>query len=394
MTEKGFREELSVEFDRILSFWLERMPDYENGGFLGTIDWQGRPQPESDKGAVLNARILWTFSAAYRLRPSDELRKQAVRACDYLRIHFMDTQYGGVYWSVDYQGRPKETKKQVYALAFALYAFAEYYAAFGGVSALGDAVGLWNIIEERCKDHERGGYYEAFTREWAPIEDQRLSDKDANEKKTMNTHLHIAEAYACLYKVAPNRELRENLIGLLQTIDRYFIDENSGHLRLFFNEEWIEKKDVISYGHDIEAAWLLLDCAEATGDGTMIETYQKHCVRMAEATLEGIDTDGGLWYEFDPATEELIAEKHWWPQAELWLGFHKAWKLTGEARYLDIVYRNWTFTKAQLFDDENGEWLWGKRADGSIIEKDKAGFWKCPYHNGRACIELLSRIPN
>jgi len=394
MTGKGFREELSVEFDRILSFWLERMPDYENGGFLGAIDWQDCPQPESDKGAVLNARILWTFSAAYRLTPSDRLKEQAGRAFHYLRTHFIDPQHGGVFWSVDYKGRPKETKKQVYALAFAIYAFAEYYAAFGDVSALEHAVGLWKIIEERCKDHERGGYYEAFTREWAPIDDQRLSDKDANEKKTMNTHLHIAEAYACLYKVAPHGELRKNLIGLLQTIDRYFIDETSGHLRLFFNEEWIEKKDVISYGHDIEAAWLLLDCAEATGDETMIETYQKHCVRMAEATLEGIDTDGGLWYEFDPATEELIEEKHWWPQAELWLGFHKAWELTGEARYLDVVYRNWAFTKAELLDYENGEWLWGIYADGSVIEKDKAGFWKCPYHNGRACLELLSRIPN
>lgn len=392
MTEQGFRDALSVELDRILGFWLERMPDYAHGGFLGTIDWQDRPQPESDKGAVLNARILWTFSAAYRLRPSDSLKEQAQRAYQYLHRYFLDPVYGGVYWSLDYTGQPKETKKQVYALAFALYACAEYYAAFGDVAALGDAVGLWRTLEENCRDTERGGYYEAFTRDWAPIEDQRLSDKDANEKKTMNTHLHIAEAYACLYKVAPHKELRDHLMDLLQTIDRYFIDETTGHLRLFFNEEWVEKKDVVSYGHDIEAAWLLLDCAEAMGNDALIKRYQRHCVRMADATCEGLDVDGGLWYEYDPADDRLIAEKHWWPQAELWLGFHKAWELTKKSDYLDIVYRNWTFTQSTLFDYENGEWRWGVYADGSPIEKDKAGFWKCPYHNGRACIELLRRL--
>jgi mannobiose 2-epimerase len=161
---------------------------------------------------------------------------------------------------------------------------------------------------------------------------------------------------------------------------------------LFFNEEWIEKPDVISYGHDIEAAWLLLQCAEISEDETLIANYKKHAIQIAEVTQEGLDTDGGLWYELNPKNNELIAEKHRWVQAEALIGFYNAYQLTADEKYVDLVLKNWNFIKRYILDQQNGEWFWGINRDYSLIEKDKAGFWKCPYHNSRACLELILRI--
>jgi mannobiose 2-epimerase len=268
----------------------------------------------------------------------------------------------------------------------------EYYSVTKDEKALKMAIALYQKIQKYSYDKVNGGYLEAFTRDWQPIEDLRLSEKDANEKKTMNTHLHIVEGYANLYTVWKDESLRKVIIELLETIEKYFINTETGHLRLFFDENWIEKKDVISYGHDIEAAWLLLQCAEISGNSTLIANYKKHAIQIADATKEGIDSDGGLWYEYDPETKELMAEKHWWPQSELMIGYFTAWQLSVKQEYLDIIFKNWDFTKKHIIDKENGEWFWGVYSDYSTMEKDKAGFWKCPYHNGRACIELIHRI--
>jgi len=268
----------------------------------------------------------------------------------------------------------------------------EYFSVTQDKKALEIAIDLYEKIQKYSYDSINSGYLEAFTRDWQPIEDLRLSEKDANEKKTMNTHLHIVEGYANLYKVWKNEPLRKIIIELLGTIEKYFINTETGHLRLFFDENWVEKKDVVSYGHDIEAAWLLLQCAKISEDSTLISHFKKYAIQIADATKEGIDTDGGLWYEYDPKTQELMAEKHWWPQAELMIGYFTAWQLSGKQNYLDIVFKNWDFTKKYIIDKENGEWFWGVHEDYSTMKKDKAGFWKCPYHNSRACIELIHRI--
>jgi mannobiose 2-epimerase len=219
-----------------------------------------------------------------------------------------------------------------------------------------------------------------------------LSAKDVNEKKTMNTHLHIVEAYANLYLVWPNEVLKTKTEEILKTINQYFINTETGHLRLFFNENWIEKPDVVSYGHDIEAAWLLLWCAQTIQHQELTDIYKKHAVQMADATFEGIDDDGGLWYELEPHENKLIAEKHWWPQSELLIGMINAWELTQDIKYFESAEKNWEFIKRFILDKKNGEWIWGINANYSKINKDKAGLWKCPYHNSRACIELISRL--
>lgn len=386
------RKELTLELHNILWYWLNNTVDKKNGGFIGRIDSDNTKNYAEEKGSVLNARILWSFSSAYRLIKDEELKLTAKRAFDFMAIHFHDKKNGGIFWSINADKSPKDTKNQIYALAFTIYGMSEYYTISQDKKALDLAIGLYQKIEQYSYDSVNKGYFEAFTQDWKPIDDLRLSDKDANEKKTMNTHLHIVEAYANLYQVWPDPTLKLKIIELLEVIEIHFINTKTGHLRLFFDENWNEKPDVISYGHDIEAAWLLLQCAEISTDGKLIERYKKYAVLITDATKKGIDKDGGLWYEFDPKSNTLIAEKHWWPQAELLTGFFNAWEITADQSYLDTVFNNWEFIKKHIIDNANGEWFWGVNADYSLIPKDKAGFWKCPYHNSRACIELINRI--
>ncbi|PKB17283.1 AGE family epimerase/isomerase [Flavobacterium sp. 5] len=389
---KNLKIELKLELQSILSYWMENTSDEKNGGFVGQIDYNNNIIVEAEKGSVLNARLLWTFSAAYHISKNEEHLNTAKRAFEYISAHFYDAEYGGIFWSISPNGAPKDTKNQIYALAFVIYGLSEYYSITHDEKSLQLAISLYNKIQKYSYDSENGGYLEAFTRDWQPIDDLRLSEKDANEKKTMNTHLHIVEGYANLYKVWKDESLRKVIIELLETIEKYFINTETGHLRLFFDENWVEKKDVISYGHDIEAAWLLLQCAEIAEEEKLIANYKKYALQIAEVTKEGIDNDGGLWYEYDPETNELMAEKHWWPQAELMIGYYTAWQLSEKQEYLDILFKNWNFTQKHIIDKENGEWFWGVLSDYSKMDKDKAGFWKCPYHNCRACIELINRI--
>ena len=389
---KQLKTELSAELDSILKYWSKHTLDNENGGFVGQIDYNDHIIANTEKGAVLNARILWTFSSGYKVTKNENHKKIAKRAFEFLSDYFYDDEFGGLFWSINADKTPKDTKNQIYALAFAIYGLSEYYAISKDDKALEIAINLYLKIQEHSYDPENKGYFEALTRDWQPIEDLRLSDKDANEKKTMNTHLHIVEAYANLFKVWKDKKLQSDIIELLETIETHFINTQTGHLRLFFDENWIEKPDVISYGHDIEAAWLLLQCAEISEDETLIAHYTKYAIQMAEVTKEGLDADGGLWYEFDPEKDELVAEKHWWVQAEALIGFYNAYQLTNNESYLNIVYKNWEFIKTHIVDKENGEWFWGIYQDNSLIEKDKAGFWKCPYHNSRSCLELINRI--
>lgn len=384
--------EISQELHNILQYWSTHTVDTQHGGFIGQIDTDNQIQEQAEKGSVLNARILWSFAAAHPITKDKQHFALAERAFHYLRDYFYDPINGGIYWSVHYDGTPKDTKNQIYAIAFTVYGLSEFYAISQNEEALQLAIRLYQKIEQYSFDPVNKGYFEAFTQHWNPIQDQRLSDKDANEKKTMNTHLHIVEAYANLYRVWKDETLRTVIIQLLETIAAHFINPETWHLKLFFDDLWNEKPDVISYGHDIEAAWLLQWCAEISESEPLIARYREYAVQMAEVTKEGIDTDGGLWYEFDPEKKEMIAEKHWWPQAELWIGMINAWQLTGNTAYYKIFEKNWHFVQRYLLDTQNGEWIWGIHADTTPIAKDKAGFWKCPYHNSRACIEVLKRL--
>jgi mannobiose 2-epimerase len=390
----AYKKETEAELLSILSYWMQYAID-DNSVFFGKVNNNNIADKNAPKGAVLNARILWAFSAAYIHLKEAKYLNVATNAFEYLQKHFIDKQFGGVFWTVDFEGNLLDGKKQVYALAFCIYGLSEYYAASKNEEALALALNLYNEIEAHSYDAINKGYFEAFKRDWQDADDMRLSTKDANEKKTMNTHLHIVEAYANLYGVYKNENLRNKIIELLELFNAHFIDTKTFHLKLFFDEAWNEKPGVISYGHDIEAAWLLLQCAEIIQHELWINVYKDYAIKISDAATEGLDKDGGLWYEFDTSSQTLIKEKHWWPQAEAMIGFFNAYQITNDERYLQHSINSWKFIMAHLKDNKNGEWFWGVKEDYSVMaNEDKVGLWKCPYHNSRACFEIIKRINN
>ncbi|RYG33138.1 MAG: N-acyl-D-glucosamine 2-epimerase, partial [Chitinophagaceae bacterium] len=377
----------------ILAYWTEHTQDETNGGFYGSINWENEPDPQAAKGLVMYSRICWAFSAAYDLTRQQEYLALAGRAFAYLVDHFVDPDYGGVYWSVDAKGNRLDAKKQIYGQAFCIYALAEYYKVSSNESALHLAKDLFDYIEKYSFDQQQGGYIEALTREWNEASDLRLSEKDDNERKTTNTHLHIVEAYACLYQVWPSERLREKILHVLKLFSEHIISREHDHLLLFFDDNWQSRSTLISFGHDIEAAWLLAQCAAITEDADMIRLYQPVGTSLVDAAKEGLDkNDGGLWYEYEFPNGKWIYEKHSWPQAEAMIGFFYAWQTGGDEMDLQHSINAWSFVKKYIHDKQNGEWFWGVNQDYSIMKKEKAGFWKCPYHNSRACIELIRRI--
>ena len=395
MNAAVYREEMRKELHSILQYWMLNTPDEKQGGFIGRIDGNDRPHPEAPKGLVLTSRILWTFSAAWRHTGIWIYRPVADRAYDYLIKHFLDLSSGGFYWSVEAGGRPLNTRKQIYGQAFALYGCSEYYRATGDQAVLDHAITLYRAIEEHSFDPVQGGYFEAFDRDWKPLEDLRLSEKDVNAEKTMNTHLHVLEAYTTLYVVWPDARLRERIRQLLAVFRDRIIDKTTGHLRLFFTPDWQSTSALISYGHDIEAAWLLHEAALTIEDEDWIDTTRDICLKIADRTIDGLDEDGGLWYERESG--HLVREKHWWPQAEAMVGFLRAWTISGDPRWLALSAGVWEFVKKYLRDPQGKEWYWGVDAGHRPMSgQDKAGFWKCPYHNSRACLQIihsLKKIP-
>ena len=252
---------------------------------------------------------------------------------------------------------------------------------------------MYRQIENHSFDPVYTGYLEAFTREWQPLNDLRLSDKDANEKKTMNTHLHVLEAYTILYQVWPDEKLKGQINSLLQNFEDHIVDPESGHLGLFFDEQWNRRSATISYGHDIEAAWLLPEAAKSLNNPSVTKAIKELSIKIAEASAEGLDKDGGLWYEYEPGSGHLIKEKHWWVQAEAMVGFFNTWQLTKDEAYLERSFQAWRYISTFIKDKNYGEWLWGRNEDGTPMQRqDKVGIWKCPYHNTRACIEIMTRL--
>lgn len=370
----------------ILPYWMDNMTD-PRGGFYGHRDGNDRLDPNAPKGAILNARILWAFSAAYRQIQNPAYLDSATRAYEYIRDHFVDYDLGGVYWSLHADGTPLDTKKQSYAIGFAIYGLSEYVRASGSTEALALAKRLCDDLECHALDCQYGGYTEALTREWIPIDDMRLSDKDANCSKTMNTHLHIIEPYTNLYRIWPDSRLREAIERMMRLFLDVIQDNESNHLGLFFSDDWVRQDGSESYGHDIEASWLLLETAQVLGDESLLNRTLSHTHAIADAALEGRLDNGAMVYE---RTDDghLDTDIHWWVQAEDVIGLLYLWKYHQIAPALEKAWQSWQFIKSHLVDNERGEWLWSVHADLTPDRSQaRAGFWKCPYHNSRMCLE-------
>jgi cellobiose epimerase len=386
--KKQFENELT---DNILNYWVKEVYDTNRRTFFGRITNEGKKFPETALSAVLTTRILWTFSAAYRFYPTAIYKKMADEAFRILVETFWDNENGGIYWSVFPDGRPEDTKKQFYAEAFFMYAMSEYWLAFKDEKAKQLAVSMFMLMEEYAFDEEFGGYLEANTADWKDTTDQRLSPKDLDVKKSMNTHLHILEAYTNLYRIHKVKEVEQKVEHLLRVFLDKILDEKTGHLILFFDKDWTVRSEIDSYGHDIEATWLMHEAAEVLGNKELLEEVEHAAVKMSDVTIqEGLAQHGGMFYE--KAEGHLQEQFDWWPQAEAVVGFFNTYQITNDEKYLAYSQKSWKFIDEHIIDKNNGEWFWGVGADLKPLWGDKVGPWKGPYHNGRMCMEMIRRI--
>ena len=404
MTEKETilkREVEEVLQKNILPFWL-KMQDMENGGYYGQMKGDGTIVKDANKGGILNARILWSFSAAYRVLGNPEYLQAATRAKDYFVEHFIDPIYGGTYWELDYKGNPLDTKKQFYAIGFAIYGLSEYTRATGDREALNLALSLFNVIEEHSLDQVYNGYIEACTREWGTLADMRLSELDANYPKSQNNHLHIIEPYTNLYQCmkelpeAPD-EMRHVECALRNLIDIFcdhILNPQTSHLDLFFENDWTRGAGHLeSYGHDIECSWLMHEAALVLADEEVLRKVEPIVRRVAKASEKGLNADGSMTHEANLDTGYVDADRHWWVQAEAVVGFYNIYQYLHDEDAMEKTLACWQYIKENLIDEELGEWFWSCDPEGNINRHDDhAGFWKCPYHNSRMCLELLQRI--
>jgi mannobiose 2-epimerase len=383
-------EELNTD---ILPFWIQHTLDHEHGGFVPRLTNDLKVNWHGPKGLILNTRILWTFSAAFRHQASPVFRDMAFKAYDYLNRFFADREHGGVFWFLNVRGAVIDDSKKIYGQAFYIYALAEFYRAFREKAALQTATEVFDLIEKHAHDARFKGYVEARNRDWSEAADLRLSAKDQNEKKSMNNHLHVLESYTHLYRVWKSPVLRDRLAELIELFEQKITDPVSFHFHHFFDEQWGVKSRSYTYGHDIEGSWLLCEAAEVLGETDARARVHALSLKLARAVLmEGLDRDGGLCYE-GRGGRVINPNREFWPQAEALVGFLNAYQLSKDLTYYDAAVRVWNYIETHFVDRTHGEWFWRVDRQGHADPSElKVSEWKCPYHNGRACLEAIRRL--
>ena len=369
---------------KILPFWM-RLRDQEHGGFYGYVDKNLQVQREADKGCILHSRILWTFSTAARVLKDEELGRWADWAYKSLQM-FRDPVQGGVYWSITYDGKPADTTKHTYCQAFAIYGLAAYYRLTGKEEALAEAEALYRIIEDKCTVYN--GYGEAYQADFNPESNEKLSENGVMATRTMNTLLHVLEAYTELYRAKASETVRDTGRAALERFLKTMYNPRKHRLEVFYDDEYRSLLDMQSYGHDIEAGWLLWDSVNALLPETAWPPYRDMCLDLIESVYQRAFTDHGLKNEcVDGEDNEL---RIWWVQAETMLGFEAGWRLTQDPKWLEALKTQWDAIGRLIVDRrENGEWYWSVYEDGTLTERPMVEEWKCPYHNSRMCLRLM-----
>lgn len=338
-------------------------------------------------------RQLWAFSAAAQHYHSKEYAAIADQCFAFLQEHFYDAENGGYYWETDSEGNVIDDKKQTYAQAFALYALTEYARLSQSAEASIYAKKQFDCIMNKCYDAQSGGFLEGFSRQWVFDKGNRLSEKDAFAEKSMNTNLHILEALTSFYNEFGNKQAYNALKRVVLDFCQYIIG-NDGHLVLFMDKNWKPQSTIHSYGHDIEASWLLWEAAEALGDSILAEHVRVIVLRMADTCIkEAIDPQGAVLNETDYATGHTDTGRFWWVQCEALEGLANAYSITGDKHYIKQLGRVWAYIQQHMLDREHGEWYRLVDASGKPdTTEDKGGMWKTPYHNGRALMRLVQRF--
>jgi mannobiose 2-epimerase len=389
---EGYSKGIETELVSILDWWTHHINNPANCFYYGEINSKNEPDAEAPIGLVLQSRLLWTFSAAFKHTQNHQYLKAANQAYDALTQKFYDNKNGGMYWSVHPNGQVASDKKQAYGIAFAIYGLSAYYEVTLDAGALKKATDLYTSLEKHFFDSEFGGYIECLGNNWSEIDDVRLSDKDQNAIKSMNTHLHIIEAYAALYKVLPNAGIKQSIQKLLHYFEKFIIDVGTSQQNLFFEKNWTPTSSVISFGHDIEASWLLQEAAAIIDDDIYLQKFTKLATNMVGVVANNVSTEGAVYNEYHRKINTLDFGKDWWPQAEAMVGFLNAYQNTGNIQFLQHSLKSWQVVNDYFKDPIYGEWHWGYDSSGNLMVREKAGFWKCPYHNSRACIEVANRI--
>lgn len=374
--------------DRIIPFW-KRLRDDEHGGYYGYMDFDLKVDKEYEKGCILNSRILWFFANAYMTLKDKSLLAEAAHAYSFMRDCCEDKEYGGVFWSVTYDGLPLDTTKHIYNQAFAIYALSSYYAASNDSSALEFAMSLFEKIETIGTDSY--GYLESFNRKWELEDNDKLSENGLLADKTMNTLLHVLEAYTELYRVNKDEKVRSALVKILDAFRNQVYNEKTNRLEVFFDEKMNTISDLYSYGHDIEASWLLDRAVTVLSDDKIKADTNAYTNKLVAEVYNEALADGAMNNECFKGVVDTT--RVWWVQAEAMVGFCNCYEKTGEEKYKDITEQLWDYIKNYIIDKREGsEWFWDLDKDNNpVSRKPIVEPWKCPYHNGRMCMEIIRR---
>jgi mannobiose 2-epimerase len=376
----------------VLPFSMRYVVDHERGGFFGYVANDNTVDKEAPKGLIQHTRMLWTFTHARHVLDDPSYSPIADHARQAITGWFADAAHGGYFWMVDPHGHAMQTDKLTYGQAFTIYALAEDYRASGNAESLQQAITLYHLLEERCRDAEHGGYSEGCHRDWTPAPELCVDTTELPVVKSMNVHLHMMEAYSTLLRAWPDPALKASLRQLVEIMLGHVLNRRAHHLSLWFDGEWRPLSDHISYGHDIEGSWLLIEAAEVLHDRELLARAHTAALSMAYATLgRAVDADGGLFSEGVPSGV-TDRSKVWWPQAEAVVGFFNAYQLNGDPRFLEAALASWRFIQEHIVDHEHGDWFWGLDEAGRPLDREKAGPWKAAYHSGRTCMEIMRRI--